>query len=103
VEATIAGFDQPGQRGLLAAYAPQYFAAIERVWRERSIEIAMAIVRGLYPILQDDLRTLERAQTWLKNHADAPPALRRLVLEATDDLERALRAQECDTAAAAQP
>ncbi|MGP3949397.1 aminopeptidase N [Streptomyces sp. 7N604] len=100
VEATIAGFGQPGQRGLLAPYAPKYFAAIERVWRERSIEIAMAIVRGLYPALQDDRRTLEMSQAWLDEHTDAPPALRRLVLEAHDDLARALRAQRCDTQAA---
>jgi aminopeptidase N len=98
VEATIAGFDQPGQRELLAPYARRYFAAIERVWRERSIEIAMAIVKGLFPALQGDRKTLDAADAWLAGHAAAPPALRRLVLEARDDLARALRGQECDTA-----
>lgn len=100
VEATISGFDQAGQRELLAPYAPRYFDAIERIWRERSIEIAMAIVRGLYPTLQDDRRTLEMSQAWLDEHREAPSALRRLVLEAHDDLARALRAQECDAKAA---
>ncbi|WP_190020710.1 aminopeptidase N [Streptomyces hiroshimensis] len=98
-EATIAGFDQPGQRGLLAPYAERYFAVIEGVWRERSIEYAMAVVRGLFPMLQDDSRTLAAADAWLAEHADAPAALRRLVLEARDDLARALRAQERDAAA----
>ncbi|KOG88445.1 aminopeptidase N, partial [Streptomyces varsoviensis] len=101
VEATISGFGQPGQRELLAPYAPKYFAAIDRVWRERSIEIGMAIVRGLFPALQDDPATLAAADAWLTEHpaGDTPAALRRLVLEERDDLARALRAQECDAAA----
>ncbi|RKN64116.1 aminopeptidase N [Streptomyces klenkii] len=98
-EATIAGFDQPGQRELLAPYAERYFAAIEGIWRERSIEYAMAVVRGLFPSLQDDSRTLGAADAWLAEHEGSPAALRRLVLEARDDLARALRAQECDRAA----
>ncbi|MFI8346491.1 aminopeptidase N [Streptomyces sp. NPDC085596] len=96
VEATIAGFDRPGQRELTAPYAEKYFAAIERVWRERSIQIAMHIVNGLFPVYQDRPGTLAATDAWLAEHADAAPALRRLVLEARDDLARALRAQECD-------
>jgi aminopeptidase N len=95
-EATIAGFGQGSQRELLAPYAPRYFAAIERVWSERSIEIAMSVIRGLFPTLQGDPATLSAADTWLTTHTTAPAALRRLVLESRDDLARALRAQECD-------
>ncbi|MER8067035.1 aminopeptidase N [Streptomyces sp. NPDC094034] len=100
VEATIAGFARSNQRELLAPYAATYFEVIERVWAERSIQIAMDVVRGLFPGLQGDRRTLDAATAWLDAHRDAAPALRRLVLEATDDLARALRGQECDTAAA---
>jgi len=96
VEATIAGFAQPGQRELTAPYAQPYFAAIEGLWAERSIEIGMAVVRGLFPALQDRQETLAATDAWLAEHAAAAPALRRLVLEARDDLARALRAQECD-------
>ncbi|MFF9894773.1 aminopeptidase N [Streptomyces longispororuber] len=96
VEATIAGFAQPSQRELTAAYAPKYFEAIERVWAERSIQIGMDVVRGLFPHLQDSPETLAAADAWLAAHESAPPALRRLVLEARDDLARALRAQACD-------
>jgi aminopeptidase N len=99
VEATIAGFAQPSQRELTAPYAEKYFAAIERVWRERSIQIGMDVVRGLFPALQDRPETLEATDAWLQAHRDAAPALRRLVLEARDDLARALRAQECDATA----
>ncbi|MBL1098130.1 aminopeptidase N [Streptomyces coffeae] len=100
VEATIAGFDQAGQRELLTPYAPRYFEMIERIWQERSIEIGMAIVRGLFPATQGDAATLKATDAWLADRPDAAPALRRLVLEARDDLARALRGQECDTRAA---
>ncbi|MFF8943146.1 aminopeptidase N [Streptomyces sp. NPDC014864] len=99
-EATIAGFARPSQRELLAPYAPKYFAAIERVWAERSIQIAMDVVGGLYPSLRDSRETLEATDAWLAAHEQAAPALRRLVLEARDDLARALRGQACDEAAA---
>ncbi|MGX1490266.1 aminopeptidase N [Streptomyces tendae] len=99
VEATIGGFAQASQRELLAPYTEKYFAAIDRVWRERSIQIGMDVVRGLFPALQQSRATLDATDAWLATHEDAAPALRRLVLESRDDLARALRAQECDAAA----
>ncbi|MEV8522833.1 aminopeptidase N [Streptomyces sp. NPDC052000] len=101
VEATIAGFGHSSQRELIAPYASKYFEAIERVWAERSIQIGMDIVKGLFPGLQGDERTLAATDAWLTGHQDAAPALRRLVLEARDDLARSLRGQACDAAAAA--
>ncbi|MCX5420832.1 aminopeptidase N [Streptomyces sp. NBC_00078] len=96
VEATIAGFAQPSQRELTAPYVSKYFAVIERVWQERSIQIGMDVVRGLFPAHpaeRDAQPTLDAADAWLAAHEDAAPALRRLVLESRDDLARALRAQ----------
>jgi aminopeptidase N len=100
VEATIAGFQQPSQRELTAPYAEKYFAAIERVWDERSIQIGMDVVRGLFPGLQDSPETLAATDAWLSSRGEAAPALRRLVVEARDDLGRGLRGQACDGAAA---
>ncbi|GHD17641.1 aminopeptidase [Streptomyces violarus] len=99
VEATISGFEQGSQRELLAPYTEKYFAAIERVWAERSIQIGMHVVQGLFPSLQQSQETLDAADAWLESHREAAPALRRLVLEAQDDLARALRGQACDAAA----
>ncbi|MCT9140125.1 aminopeptidase N [Streptomyces violarus] len=99
VEATISGFEQGSQRELLAPYAEKYFAAIERVWAERSIQIGMHVVQGLFPSLQQSQETLDAADAWLESHREAAPALRRLVLEAQDDLARSLRGQACDAAA----
>ncbi|WP_328326570.1 aminopeptidase N [Streptomyces sp. NBC_00455] len=99
VEATIGGFGQASQRELTAPYAPKYFEVIERIWTERSIQIGMLVVRGLFPGLQDNRSTLDATDAWLEGHQDAAPALRRLVLEARDDLARSLRGQECDAGA----
>ncbi|MFD9715915.1 aminopeptidase N [Streptomyces sp. NPDC059076] len=98
VIATISGFAQSGQRELLAPYTAKYFEVIERVWQERSIQIGMDVVRGLFPSLQDAEGTLAATDAWLAAHEDAPAALRRLVLEARDDLARAARAQARDAA-----
>ncbi|MFC8143059.1 aminopeptidase N [Streptomyces paradoxus] len=98
VEATIAGFSQGSQRELIAPYAEKYFAAIERVWAERSIQIGMHVVQGLFPSLQQSRATLDATDAWLDAHKEAAPALRRLVLESRDDLARALRGQACDEA-----
>ncbi|MEU3597924.1 aminopeptidase N [Streptomyces sp. NPDC006798] len=99
VEATISGFVQSGQRELLAPYAAKYFAAIERLWGERSIQIGMDVVSGLFPALQGESARVA-AEEWLAAHEDAAPALRRLVLESHDDLVRALDAQRKDAASA---
>ncbi|MGW0417403.1 aminopeptidase N [Streptomyces sp. NPDC003015] len=98
-EATIAGWRQPAQRELLAPYAEKYFAVLERIWQDRSIQIAVNVVSGLFPSLQDSRATLDAADAWLAAHEDAAPALRRLVLEGRDDLARALRGQACDAQA----
>ncbi|MFJ9952821.1 aminopeptidase N [Kitasatospora sp. NPDC091207] len=98
VEANIAGFALPGHRDLTALYAAPYFKLLERVWSERTIEIAMRIVGGFFPHAQISEETLAEADAWLAGHPDAAPALRRLVLERRDDLARALRAQACDRA-----
>jgi aminopeptidase N len=69
----------------------------------RSIEIASRIVRGLYPLAQDlaDGAGPCRAASgdeavpthWLASNADAPRALRRIIVEQRSHLLRALTAQ----------
>ncbi|KJS61401.1 aminopeptidase N [Streptomyces rubellomurinus] len=96
VEANIAGFALPSHRELTALYAAPYFKLLEKIWSERTIEIAMRFVGGFFPAAQTDRQTLAEADAWLDGHPQAAPALRRLVLERRDDLARALRAQACD-------
>ncbi|MEV7662416.1 aminopeptidase N [Paenarthrobacter sp. NPDC089316] len=100
LSATIAGFaTAPGH--LTAPYVEPYFECLERVWATRSIEIAGRIVRGLFPAAQDladsmvpsDHPVLVRTDHWLRRHADAPRALRRILIEQRSHLLRALTAQ----------
>ncbi|MER7410376.1 aminopeptidase N [Streptomyces cacaoi] len=100
-EAVIGGFVQTGQRELLEPYTRRYFDALGAVWEERSREMAQQIVVGLYPRLQVSQETLDVTDAWLAE-AEPGPALRRLVTEARAGVERALRAQAADEAAAAR-
>ncbi|MGW0041523.1 aminopeptidase N [Rhodococcus sp. NPDC003348] len=87
LDATIGGFRAGERRDLIARYDGEYFAAISDVWEQRSIEIAKRIVVGLFPAAE----SLDAVDAWLSGHADAPAALRRLVVEQRDHLARDLR------------
>ncbi|MFJ3721229.1 aminopeptidase N [Streptomyces sp. NPDC090045] len=99
-EAVIGGFVQTDQRELLAPYTAKYFAAVKEVWDTRSHEIAQQIAVGLYPALQVSADTLDATDAWLAS-AEPNAALRRLVSESRAGVERALKAQAADAAAAA--
>ena len=100
LSATIAGF-VTAPADLLERYIEPYFECLERVWSERSIEIAGRIVRGLFPGAQDHTEgtlpaehpVLVRTDQWLHDHPDAPRALRRIIIEQRSHLLRALTAQ----------
>ncbi|MGO4494083.1 aminopeptidase N, partial [Arthrobacter sp. 2YAF22_2] len=101
LSATIAGFNT-APAALLAGYVEPYFECLERVWSDRSIEIASRIVRGLYPAGQDldapgsspaEHPVIARSDRWLAEHPDAPRALRRIIIEQRSHLLRALTAQ----------
>jgi aminopeptidase N len=95
----IASFMQADQRELLAPYAEKYFASVKGCWERLSHEMAQQIVTGLFPTLQASPAVLDAMRAWLE--AEQPvPALRRLVVEAGSGVERALKAQAADAAAA---
>ena len=93
--ATIAGFHHADQRELLRPFRDRYFASVDRVWAERTNEIASSIVQGLFPVLLVEQDTLDAADEYLTN-TSRPAALRRLVLEGRDGVARAMRAQAFD-------
>ncbi|MGP3923045.1 aminopeptidase N [Streptomyces sp. 8N616] len=101
-EAVIAGFVQTDQRELLAPYTAKYFEAVKGVWESRSHEMAQQIAVGLYPAVQVSQETLDATDAWLAS-AEPSAALRRLVTESRAGVERALKAQAADAAAADQP
>jgi aminopeptidase N len=52
----------------------------------------------MFPTIQADQFVLDRAQQWLAEHPDEPPALRRLIVEGNEGVARAPRAQQRDAA-----
>ena len=95
LEATIGGFVQPDQVELLVDYRTKYFAALPQVWAKRTMETAQSITMGLYPAFLVDEETLAQTDAFLIGELNS--ALRRLVGEGRDGIERALRARAADT------
>jgi aminopeptidase N len=87
LDAEIAGFRAGGRRDLIAEFDSVYFERIGQAWDTRSIELAQRLVVGLFP--QGESSDLVDA--WLSENETAPAALRRLVIEQRDHLERSLR------------
>ncbi|MFI9149692.1 aminopeptidase N [Streptomyces sp. NPDC053367] len=98
-EAVIGGFVQTDQRELLVPYTEKFFAVVKDVWESRSHEMAQQIAVGLYPTVQVSQDTLDRTDAWLAS-AEPGAALRRLISESRAGVERALKAQAADAAAA---
>ena len=95
-------------RGLRAALAAGAAGAVHRLGTSRRSSgsgpsgpsrSAWTWSRACSPGSRTTRRPSTATDAWLTAHPDAAPALRRLVLEARDDLARALRAQECDARA----
>ncbi|WP_336645360.1 aminopeptidase N [Microbacterium sp. USHLN186] len=87
LDATIAGFRAGGRRDLIEGFDAEYFTRIRDAWSERSIELAQRLVLGLFPATD----STDAVDAWLAENGDAPGALRRLVIESSDDLARDLR------------
>ncbi|MDN4483101.1 aminopeptidase N [Demequina lignilytica] len=97
---TIAGFNHAHDAALLAPFVDEYFAALRRIYAEKTNEIAANLIEGLYPVqLAGRVPDLQdKAFAWLEANADAHDALRRLVVEGKDGVRRALMAQAADLA-----
>ena len=95
-DSVISGFGRVHDTSLLEPFVEPYFAALERVWRTQTHELAQQVVTGLYPVLLAGPALLERTDAWLASAPEDLPALRRLVAENRDGVARAIRAQERD-------
>jgi aminopeptidase N len=91
-KALLAGFNDPDQEELTAPYRADFFRLAERLWAQESREQAVALVKIGFPSAVS-ARTVALAEEFLAA-APRPPGLRRLVVEACDDIRRALRAQQ---------
>jgi aminopeptidase N len=98
--ATVLGFVDPDQPGLVEPYRPAYFGAIGDVWREWSSAMAQDFVTIGYQLCAADAETVAATDAYLAG-SQPPAALRRLLIEGRDDVLRALRCQARDRAEAA--
>jgi aminopeptidase N len=96
--AVITGFHDGERVELMRPYVDAYFAALTRVWEERSPEAALSVVGGLYPhaVVSEDVVEL----TGRALEGDLPSPIRRILLEQRDAMQRALRARAFDASAA---
>ena len=96
--AILAGFWQAHQTEILAEYAVQrWVLALERIWAERSVDEALDLTAGIYPLTQVSDAVVAAADRALALPDDVlPPAGRRSVTEGRDDTLRALRARAAD-------
>ena len=93
--AVLAGFSDPDQPDLTGPYRGEYFAAIGDVWRDWSGAIAQDFVEGAYLVCPVSPETVTATDGYLS--AENPPAaLRRLLIEGRDDVQRSLRCQARD-------
>jgi aminopeptidase N len=100
--AIIAGWGRVKDPALLTPFVEPYFAALPRIWRERSRETAASIARGLYPARAGEapgVDVLGATDRFLSELADDLAPLRRLVVESRADLARAQAAGRADRAA----
>jgi aminopeptidase N len=99
IRATGLGFLRAHDRSLLQPYVDRFFAALLDIWHGRSHAIVEEIVDGFYPAPLADEALRAATADWLDANAEAPPALRRMIVEHLAGVERALAAQAADTGA----
>lgn len=99
VRATGLGFLRAHDREQFVPYLGRYFSILTEIWESRSYAIAEELIDGFYPSPLADTRLRDATRAWLASHADAPAALRRLIIEHLAGVERALAAQQADQGA----
>ena len=92
--AVLDGFADPDQPELLEPYQRRYFEVVGGIWRDWGTDMAQWFVANAYPVA--DSRAVIEATDDLIATTSPPAALRRLLIEGRDGLERALRCQERD-------
>jgi aminopeptidase N len=91
--ATGDGFWQPEQEELTAGYVDRYFAEMPAMASRRPPYTVGKIAGAAYPRYAVSAETLAAAEAMLAGGAELTPALRRVVVDSTDDLRRALAAR----------
>jgi aminopeptidase N len=92
----VAGFTRVLDTSLLEPYAEKYFEAVPGIMANRTHALASQIVVGLYPAQLTTQATVDRTNEFLASLPEDSSALRRMMLENRDGVERSLRARQAD-------
>jgi aminopeptidase N len=88
--AAMAGFNHAHQATLLAPYVDAFFAAAPGVVAGQEHVFSSSYVARLFPTYRVEPEIVARARALAALEGDRLPTLRRLLVEAADDLERAV-------------
>jgi aminopeptidase N len=91
--AAMGGFWQRHQRDLLEPFVPRFFEGLPGLFTEWEAEAARAYFNSFFPWYRIDTSTHTMVGAVLER-GDLGPMLRRMLIEAGDDLERALACRE---------
>jgi len=92
--AAMSGFNWPRQRELLAPFAERFFEALPGIFRERDREFCSDYFGALFPAYRVERETLARSERVLAESGTELPNLSRMLREANDELERAVKCRE---------
>jgi len=88
--AAMAGFNHAHEAELLEPYLDAFFGALPGVAESHEHAFTSAYVTRLFPAYRVETGIVTRARALAADEGDRLPSLRRLLLEAADDLERAV-------------
>ncbi|MEX2031492.1 MAG: ERAP1-like C-terminal domain-containing protein, partial [Dehalococcoidia bacterium] len=92
--AAMGGFHWWVQADLLDPYMERYFQRLPEIFEQRDNEFAQRFFNNLWPGYRVEPELLRRSERLLAEHGDRLPTLRRQLLQANDDLQRAIRCRE---------
>jgi len=91
------GFGRSASAELLTPYVEKYFQDVLKMWTEKTFKMAEYAVVNLYPVTLATKELAEKTRSFLDTpEIVAIPALRRLLVENLDPIDRALKVQAKD-------
>jgi aminopeptidase N len=91
------GFQRGATAELLAPFVDKYFADVLKIWNSKTFKMAEYAIVNLYPISLATSDLAEKTRKFLDTpEVTAIPALRRLLVENLDPIDRALKVQAQD-------
>lgn len=91
LEAAALGFSGNLTGRLAEPYAAKYFETVDWIWDNRTFHMAESLLNDLYPAYGDSAELVRLGDEWLAGHADAPRALRALVIGNVESSRRSVK------------